>query len=67
LEDNPKKNMAAYKIAKSADVPNYGFAIIAISNGKEIIVFRRDGTLYAMDRFCPHQGAPLDYDPLYFK
>jgi nitrite reductase/ring-hydroxylating ferredoxin subunit len=37
-----------------------GFAVIEISNDKEIIMFRRDGTLYAMDRFCPHQGAPLD-------
>lgn len=52
--------MAAYIIAKSADVPNHGFAVIEITNGKEIIMFRRNGTLYALDRFCPHQGAPLD-------
>lgn len=30
-------------------------------DGREVAVFRVDGTLYAMDGKCPHRGGPLGF------
>lgn len=45
-------------VAKAADLrPGEGKAYTI--KGREIALFNVDGTFYALDNFCPHQGGPL--------
>jgi nitrite reductase (NADH) small subunit len=51
--------MAAYvKVASTADLAP-GQAIAVEVNGKAIALYNVDGTLYATDNTCRHQGGPL--------
>ena len=45
-------------VAPVADVQPGRPRIVAV-NGTEVAVFNVDGSFYALDNFCPHQGAPL--------
>ncbi len=45
-------------VASSADIPP-GHAKAYIVGNREIGVFNVDGTFYAIDNTCPHQGGPL--------
>ena len=33
--------------------------VILLDNGKEIALFCKGGTFYAIDNLCPHEGGPL--------
>ena len=45
-------------VARVADVaPGTGKAVVA--GRREIALFNVDGTFYALDNTCPHQGGPL--------
>jgi nitrite reductase/ring-hydroxylating ferredoxin subunit len=46
------------RAAAIGDVPPGG-AIAVIVGDYEIGLFNVDGTIYALDNICPHQGAPL--------
>jgi nitrite reductase (NADH) small subunit len=45
-------------VARVADVAP-GSAATVVIDGREIAVFNVDGTFYALDNTCPHQGGPL--------
>ncbi len=45
-------------VARVADVaPGTGKAVVV--GDREIALFNVDGTFYALDNTCPHQGGPL--------
>ena len=37
-----------------------GFFAVTLPDGKELLVLRCSGSLYAIQRRCPHEGAPLE-------
>ena len=45
-------------VAKTSDLAS-GEAKAVSVRGREIALFNLDGTFYALDNFCPHQGGPL--------
>jgi nitrite reductase (NADH) small subunit len=45
-------------VAKVADVAA-GSATTVYVSGREVALFNVDGTFYAIENRCPHQGAPL--------
>jgi len=45
-------------VGKIDDVPPGGRRVFYVK-GFEVVVFNNDGTLYAIDNLCPHQGGPL--------
>lgn len=46
------------KALKVSDVPE-GQGKVAVLNGKEIALFKREGKIYALLNLCPHRGGPL--------
>lgn len=50
--------MAWFKIARVADIPP-GTGKMVIADDQLIALFNIEGTFYAIDDACPHQGAPL--------
>lgn len=36
-----------------------GSAVTVVIDGREIALFNSEGTFYALDNTCPHQGGPL--------
>ncbi len=46
------------KVATTGEVPS-GTGITVDVGGKPIALFNCDGTFYAIDDTCPHQGGPL--------
>jgi nitrite reductase (NADH) small subunit len=45
-------------VADVADV-GPGSAIAVDVGGRSVALFNVDGTFYALENYCPHQGAPL--------
>jgi nitrite reductase (NADH) small subunit len=51
--------MASFvRVAATTDIP-VGQGKTVEVNGKQIAVFNRAGTFYAIDNTCKHQGGPL--------
>ena len=50
--------MAFVKVASVNDVPD-GEGKIVKANGKEIALFKLNGSFYAIDNTCKHMGGPL--------
>ncbi len=46
------------RVARAADVKP-GQPLTVTVEGREIALFNVDGTVYALENMCPHQGAPL--------
>ena len=46
------------KIAKAAEIPSGSGKTFEVGD-RPIAVFNCDGTFYAIDDTCPHQGGPL--------
>jgi nitrite reductase (NADH) small subunit len=46
------------KVASTSNIP-LGQGTCVEVEGKRIAIFNVDGTYYAMDDVCPHQGGPL--------
>lgn len=46
------------RVAREADCPP-GSAIECVAEERVIAVYNVQGTLYALDGVCPHQGGPL--------
>jgi nitrite reductase (NADH) small subunit len=46
------------RVAKTSDIPP-GHAKAFVVGEREIAVFNIDGTFFATDNTCPHQGGPL--------
>lgn len=45
-------------VATVAEIPPGERRIVTVVN-REIAIFNVDGSLYAIENFCPHQGGPL--------
>ena len=45
-------------VARASEIAP-GSAKAVVVDGREIAVFNVDGTFYALDNTCPHQGGPL--------
>jgi nitrite reductase/ring-hydroxylating ferredoxin subunit len=50
--------MTWFKVACLEDIPP-GSRKMVIADDQLIALFNVDGTIYAVDDLCPHQGAPL--------
>jgi len=46
------------KVAQTSEIPAGQGKCVEV-NGKRIAIFNVDGTFYAMDDVCQHQGGPL--------
>ena len=55
--------MTWIKVARIEDIPP-GTGKMVIANDQLVALFNVDGTFYAIDDACPHQGAPLSEGPL---
>jgi nitrite reductase/ring-hydroxylating ferredoxin subunit len=45
-------------VANLDDVP-VGTSLGVTVEGREVALFNAGGTIYALENYCPHQGAPL--------
>ncbi|MVP02048.1 Rieske (2Fe-2S) protein [Paenibacillus lutrae] len=50
--------MAVHIVLDAADVPEGGHAVVELQ-GREIGIYRIGGHYYALNNYCPHQGAPM--------
>ena len=44
--------------AKVSELPDWGKKVVTV-NGREILLVKAKGEVYACEAECPHQGAPL--------
>jgi nitrite reductase/ring-hydroxylating ferredoxin subunit len=44
--------------AKVSEIPDWGKKVVTV-NGREILLVKAKGSIYACETECPHQGAPL--------
>uniref|UniRef100_A0A831TZ08 Rieske (2Fe-2S) protein n=1 Tax=Geobacter metallireducens TaxID=28232 RepID=A0A831TZ08_GEOME len=44
--------------AKVSEIPDWGKKVVTV-NGREILLVKAKGIVYACETECPHQGAPL--------
>jgi toluene monooxygenase system ferredoxin subunit len=42
------------------DLGEDGYFVAKLPDGEEVLVFRAAGVLYAIQRRCPHEAAPLE-------
>jgi pyruvate oxidase len=43
-----------------SDLEEEGYFTTKLPDGKEVLILRCSGILYAIQRRCPHEGAPLE-------
>jgi 3-phenylpropionate/trans-cinnamate dioxygenase ferredoxin component len=55
--------MADYPVAKTSDIPE-GRALRVVVDGIEVLLCNHEGTIYALEDVCTHDGAPLDQGQL---
>lgn len=51
------------KVARFQEIPTEKGRVIEVE-GKEIALFRSDGSVYAIDNLCLHEGGPLGHGPV---
>lgn len=44
--------------AKISEVPDFGKKVVSVS-GREILLVKIKGNIYAVENECPHQGSPM--------
>ncbi len=49
----------ATKLANVSDIPENEGLIVLAPDGSEVALFKCNGSVYALDNSCPHQGGPL--------
>jgi nitrite reductase (NADH) small subunit len=47
------------RIARSTDIPEGESRIFTLPDGDEVAIFHHQGSFYAVQNLCPHQGGPL--------
>jgi nitrite reductase/ring-hydroxylating ferredoxin subunit len=45
-------------VAKKTEIPAGEGRVVQV-NGRDVALFNLDGTFYAVDNYCVHQGGPL--------
>lgn len=54
------KSMTNFFLGPLSALEEEGFFTAKLPDGKEVLVLRCSGILYAIQRRCPHEGAPLE-------
>jgi nitrite reductase/ring-hydroxylating ferredoxin subunit len=57
--DSPARKRVLQTLGPVERVPPGSSITVALAGNVEIAVWNVDGEFYAIDNFCPHQGAPL--------
>ena len=52
--------MATILVGQLSDLEEDGYFSAKLPDGKEILVLRCSAIIYAIQRRCPHEGAPLE-------
>jgi nitrite reductase/ring-hydroxylating ferredoxin subunit len=47
-------------IGTRSDLAEDGYMVVRLPNGGEVLVLTAAGVLYAIQRKCPHEAAPLE-------
>ena len=47
------------KLADEKDIPEGGRLVVSLPKGQDVVLFKINGTVYALDNACPHMGGPL--------
>lgn len=47
-------------VGHTRDLVEDGYFTTKLSDGQEVLVFRAAGIIYAVQRRCPHEAAPLE-------
>ena len=47
-------------VGQLSDLEEAGFFTTKLPDGKHLLILRCSGILYAIQRRCPHEGAPLE-------
>ena len=47
-------------IGSRSDLAEDGYMVVRLPNGSEVLVLTAAGVLYAIQRKCPHEAAPLE-------
>lgn len=61
----PKREGKLVTIGKAEAIPAGRGATIQLKDGAEVALFNVDGSLHAIENFCPHRGYPLADSRLY--
>jgi pyruvate oxidase len=52
--------METILVGQLSDLEEQGYFTAKLDDGKDVLVLRCSGILYAIQRRCPHEGAPLE-------
>ncbi len=55
----PTRTGRIFTVGRAEDLPLGAGATIELETGAELALFNVEGTLYAIENFCPHRGASL--------
>jgi nitrite reductase/ring-hydroxylating ferredoxin subunit len=47
------------RLANEKDIPEGGRFVVSLPKGHDIVLFKVEGKIYALDNACPHMGGPL--------
>ena len=47
-------------VGTRSDLAEDGYMVVRLPNGSEVLVLTAAGVLYAIQRKCPHEAAPLE-------
>src|SRR5947199_9208381 len=59
--------MESIFVGQLAALEDEGFFTAKLPGGKDVLILRCSGTVYAIQRRCPHEGAPLEKGDLWNK
>jgi nitrite reductase (NADH) small subunit len=48
-----------FRLAKTKEIPQGKCKTLLLPDGRERALFHRDGSFFALDNACPHEGGPL--------
>lgn len=54
-------------VGHTRDLGENGYFVATLPDGKEVLVFRASELLYAVQRRCPHEAAPLERGQVWSK
>lgn len=63
METREKMSAEFVKVARLQEIPMEKGKVIQVE-GKEIALFRSEGSVYAIDNLCLHEGGPLGHGPV---
>lgn len=61
----PERAGQLVTVGRAEELPEGRGATVELANGKELALYNVGGSLYCVENFCPHKGAPLADCPVY--